>query len=140
MGRKILFITTTRSLQRRLDRPPPGRRPPRGRRHQLPAGTQPEHGVHSGTFDDDHRSVRAHPRRLRQRVPLPVDAPSVAAYLHEEAGYRTALLGKAHFEPAFDRKGRWFENRMAGEGSTGPFPGAKWAASRRRAMSSTVAL
>ena len=56
-------------------------------------------------------------------VALPVDAPSVAAYLHEQAGYRTALLGKAHFEPAFDPKGRWFENRMAGEGSTGPFRG-----------------
>jgi len=56
-------------------------------------------------------------------VALPVDAPSVAAYLHERAGYRTALLGKAHFEPAFDPKGRWFENRMAGESSTGPFRG-----------------
>ena len=56
-------------------------------------------------------------------VALPVDAPSVAAYLHERGGYRTALLGKAHFEPAFDPKGRWTENRMAGEGSTGPFRG-----------------
>ena len=35
-------------------------------------------------------------------VPLPDDAPSVAAYLHDDAGYRTALLGKAHFEPGFD--------------------------------------
>lgn len=56
-------------------------------------------------------------------VPLPVDAPSVAAVLHEKAGYRTALLGKAHFEPAFDPQQRWFENRMAREGSTGPFRG-----------------
>jgi len=56
-------------------------------------------------------------------VPLPADAPSVAAYLHETAGYRTALLGKAHFEPAFDPKGKWFENRMARERSTGPFRG-----------------
>ena len=32
-------------------------------------------------------------------IPLPVDAPSVAQYLHDAAGYRTALLGKAHFEP-----------------------------------------
>jgi len=56
-------------------------------------------------------------------VPLPVDAPSVAAYLHMQAGYRTALLGKAHFEPAFDPKGKWFENRMARDGSTGPFRG-----------------
>ena len=56
-------------------------------------------------------------------VALPVDAPSVAAYLHAHAGYRTALLGKAHFEPAFDPKGKWFENRMARDGSTGPFRG-----------------
>ena len=56
-------------------------------------------------------------------VPLPPDARSIAAYLAERAGYRTALLGKAHFEPAFDRKLRWFENRMASEDSTGPFRG-----------------
>jgi arylsulfatase A-like enzyme len=56
-------------------------------------------------------------------VPLPVDAPSVAAYLHEKAGYRTALIGKAHFEPALDPDFRWFENRMAREGSTGPSRG-----------------
>jgi arylsulfatase A-like enzyme len=56
-------------------------------------------------------------------VPLPVDAPSIAAYLHHRAGYRTALIGKAHFEPAFDLRGRWFENRMAREGSTGPYRG-----------------
>jgi arylsulfatase A-like enzyme len=56
-------------------------------------------------------------------VPLPADAPSVAAHLRDKAGYRTALIGKAHFEPAFDLKGKWFENRMAAEGSTGPFRG-----------------
>jgi len=56
-------------------------------------------------------------------VPLPVEAPSIAAYLHAQAGYRTALIGKAHFEPAFDLRGRWFENRMAREGSTGPYRG-----------------
>jgi arylsulfatase A-like enzyme len=56
-------------------------------------------------------------------VPLPVDAPSVAAYLHERAGYRTALLGKAHFEPALDPTFRWHENAMAGQGDTGPWRG-----------------
>jgi arylsulfatase A-like enzyme len=56
-------------------------------------------------------------------VPLPIDAPSVAAYLHEKAGYRTALLGKAHFEPIFDPSSRWSENRMADEKSTGPHRG-----------------
>lgn len=55
-------------------------------------------------------------------VPLPVDAPSVAATLGD-AGYRTALLGKAHFEPAMDPKGRWTEGRLAREDSTGPYRG-----------------
>jgi len=56
-------------------------------------------------------------------VALPPDAPSVAAWLHAKAGYRTALIGKAHFEPALDMRGKWFENRMAREGSTGPYRG-----------------
>jgi arylsulfatase A-like enzyme len=55
-------------------------------------------------------------------VALPADAPSVAAVLGN-AGYRTALIGKAHFEPAMDMRGKWFENRMAGAGSTGPHRG-----------------
>ncbi len=55
-------------------------------------------------------------------VPLLADAASVAEYLHDH-GYRTALLGKAHFEPAFDLEGHWPENRMANEGSTGPHRG-----------------
>jgi arylsulfatase A-like enzyme len=55
-------------------------------------------------------------------VPLPADAPSIASYLHDN-GYRTALLGKAHFEPAMDMAGRWPENRFAREGSTGPHRG-----------------
>jgi arylsulfatase A-like enzyme len=55
-------------------------------------------------------------------VALPPDAPSVAAHLHAH-GYRTALIGKAHFEPAMDMRGRWRENRLAREGSTGPYRG-----------------
>lgn len=55
-------------------------------------------------------------------VPLPSDAPSIASYLHEH-GYRTGLFGKAHFEPAFDLEGRWPENRLARDGSTGPHRG-----------------
>ncbi len=46
-------------------------------------------------------------------VALPVDAPSVAAELHR-AGYRTALVGKAHFEPFIDPFGRFTENLLAG--------------------------
>ena len=48
-------------------------------------------------------------------VPLPVDAPSVAADLHR-AGYRTALIGKAHFEPFMDAFGRFTENLLARSG------------------------
>ena len=51
-------------------------------------------------------------------VPLPVDAPSVAATLHD-AGYRTALVGKAHFEPFLDPFGRFTENSL-GTATTPP--------------------
>src|SRR5262245_36363183 len=56
-------------------------------------------------------------------VPLPDDAPSVARHLHDKAGYRTALFGKAHFEPFLDLKRRFYENRMAMLGETGPHRG-----------------
>ena len=49
-------------------------------------------------------------------VPLPEDAPSVAALLHD-AGYRTALIGKAHFEPLMDPFGRFNENRLSALGT-----------------------
>jgi arylsulfatase A-like enzyme len=51
-------------------------------------------------------------------VPLPEEAPSVAAVLHD-AGYRTALIGKSHFEPVLDPFLRFPENAM---GLTGPVP------------------
>ena len=51
-------------------------------------------------------------------VPLPPEAPSVAAVLHD-AGYRTALIGKSHFEPVLDPFLRFPENAM---GLTGPVP------------------
>jgi arylsulfatase A-like enzyme len=56
-------------------------------------------------------------------VPLPEDAPSIAAHLKECASYETALLGKAHFQPALDPMGRWSEGRLAKEKSTGPYRG-----------------
>ena len=52
-------------------------------------------------------------------VPLPVDAPSVADVLHG-AGYRTSLIGKAHFEPYFDPFGRFTENALGATGTTPP--------------------
>jgi arylsulfatase A-like enzyme len=51
-------------------------------------------------------------------VPLPPEAPSVAAVLHD-AGYRTALIGKSHFEPFLDPFLRFPENAM---GLRGPVP------------------
>ena len=48
-------------------------------------------------------------------VPLPTDAPSVAADLLRH-GYRTALVGKAHFEPFMDPFGRFTENNVARSG------------------------
>ncbi len=48
-------------------------------------------------------------------VPLPVDAPSAAAVL-QRAGYRTALVGKPHFEPFIDPFARFTENRLARSG------------------------
>jgi arylsulfatase A-like enzyme len=44
-------------------------------------------------------------------VPLPADAPSIAADLRR-AGYSTALIGKAHFEPLLDPFLRFTENRL----------------------------
>ncbi len=56
-------------------------------------------------------------------IPLPTDAPSIAHYLQETAGYRTALLGKAHFEPGFDPHLRFEENARVARGDTGPWRG-----------------
>lgn len=55
-------------------------------------------------------------------IPLPEDAPSVAQTLND-AGYRTALIGKVHFEPIADRDGTWEQNRIARSGSSGPYRG-----------------
>ncbi len=52
-------------------------------------------------------------------VPLPIDAPSVASVLHG-AGYRTALVGKAHFEPFLDPFLRFEENALGRTGTTPP--------------------
>ena len=49
-------------------------------------------------------------------VPLPEAAPSFAEVLHG-AGYRTALVGKAHFEPYFDPFMRFPENALAATGT-----------------------
>ncbi|MDA8268236.1 MAG: sulfatase-like hydrolase/transferase [Actinomycetota bacterium] len=50
-------------------------------------------------------------------VPLPEDAPSVAEVLRR-AGYRTALVGKSHFEPYLDPFLRFPENALGRTGTT----------------------
>jgi arylsulfatase A-like enzyme len=50
-------------------------------------------------------------------VPLPVESPSVAAVLRD-AGYRTALIGKSHFEPLLDPFLRFEENQQGFAGAT----------------------
>ncbi|MCB1691247.1 MAG: sulfatase-like hydrolase/transferase [Pseudomonadales bacterium] len=55
-------------------------------------------------------------------VSLPEDTPTIAHWLGEH-GYRTALLGKAHFEPWLGDPAIFYENRMAGEDNRGPHRG-----------------
>ena len=50
-------------------------------------------------------------------VPLPADSPTVAGLLHD-AGWRTGLFGKAHFEPLLDPFLRFPANRMGLTGDT----------------------
>ncbi|MGQ0434586.1 MAG: sulfatase family protein [Microthrixaceae bacterium] len=56
-------------------------------------------------------------------VALPVDAPSVAEELHR-AGYKTALVGKPHFQPFLDPFGRFVENGLARAGT--PTANSPW--------------
>src|SRR5580704_2439348 len=60
-------------------------------------------------------------------VPLPKGAPSVARYLKEKAGYKTALIGKAHFEPGFDPTAKYEENRRQVQDDFGPWRGFDYA-------------
>jgi arylsulfatase A-like enzyme len=53
-------------------------------------------------------------------IPLPAEHPSLAHEL-KKAGYSTALIGKAHFEPHAAKD--FFENLAAGKNSFGPHRG-----------------
>ena len=118
MGRKILFITTDQQRYDTLG---------------CNGGTLARTPVVDALAADGVRYERAHPQSVvcmpsrstiltgqhpsthgvwMNGVPLPVDAPSVAALL-QRAGYRTALIGKAHFEPFLDPFGRFIENSFA---------------------------
>jgi arylsulfatase A-like enzyme len=129
MGRNILFITTD---QQRYDALGCNG----GTVARTPvvdalaaAGIRYERAVNQNTVCMPARSTMLTGQYVRTHgvvangVPLPVDAPSVAAHLAEAAGYRTALLGKAHFEPGFDPGFRFEENARARRGDTGPWRG-----------------
>ena len=61
---------------------------------------------------------------LRNGYSLPEDDPSIARYLNEEAGYRTALVGKAHWQPMTDHS--CWEASAAGCGDHGPYRGFEY--------------
>jgi len=129
MGRKILFITTD---QQRYDalgcngneiaRTPVVDRLAAGGINYRRAYNQNTVCMPARSTMLTGQYVRTH-GVVANGVPLPQDAPSVAAHLAERAGYRTALLGKAHFDPGFDLMRTYRENAMAHEGSTGPLRG-----------------
>ncbi|MDZ7677958.1 MAG: sulfatase-like hydrolase/transferase [Acidimicrobiales bacterium] len=123
MGRKVLFVTTD---QQRYDSlgcnggaiartPVVDRLAAEGIRYQR--------AVPQSVVCMPSRSTMLtgqHPRThgvWMNGVPLPVDAPSAAGVL-QRAGYRTALVGKAHFEPYIDPFGRFTENTLARQGLT----------------------
>jgi arylsulfatase A-like enzyme len=120
MGRKILFVTTD---QQRYDA------------IGCNGGTVARTPVIDGLAAQGYRYERAQPQSVvcmpsrstmltgqhvsthgvwMNGVALPVDAPSVAEVLHG-AGYRTALIGKPHFEPFLDPFLRFTENRLSRE-------------------------
>ena len=111
MGRKILFVTTDQQRYDALG---------------CNGGTVARTPVLDGLAAAGVRYTRAHPQNVvcmpsrstmvtgqhvathgvwMNGVPLPDDAPSIAEDLRR-AGYRTALVGKAHFEPFLDQIGR----------------------------------
>jgi arylsulfatase A-like enzyme len=128
MGRKILFITTDQQRYDTLG---------------CNGGTLSRTPVVDGLAAQGINYRRAHPQSVvcmpsrstmltgqhpsthgvwMNGVPLPETAPSVAEVLHD-AGYRTAIIGKPHFEPFLDPFGRFPENGFARQGMFGPHRG-----------------
>jgi arylsulfatase A-like enzyme len=128
MGRKILFITTDQQRYDTLG---------------CNGGTIARTPVIDGVAAAGVRYERAHPQSVvcmpsrstmltgqhvsthgvwMNGVPLPEDAPSVAEVL-QDAGYRTAIIGKPHFEPFLDPFARFPENGFARNGNFGPHRG-----------------
>ena len=128
MGRKILFITTDQQRYDTLG---------------CNGGTIARTPVVDALAAQGVRYERAHPQSVvcmpsrstmitgqhvsthgvwMNGVPLPETAPSVAEVL-QTAGYRTAIIGKPHFEPFLDPFARFPENGFAAKGTFGPHRG-----------------
>lgn len=129
MGRKILFITTD---QQRYDA--------LGCNGGKVARTPVVDGLgHSGLIyrRAHNQNVLCMPARstmisgqhvrshgvIINGIPLPEDTPNVVRLLKESGGYKTALIGKAHFEPSSAPGGPFFENYAASRGLHGPHRG-----------------
>ena len=67
--------------------------------------------------------ARLHAAILSISAALPENTPDIARLLREQAGYKTALVGKAHFEPASAPGGAYVENYAASQNITGPHRG-----------------
>jgi arylsulfatase A-like enzyme len=125
MGRKILLVTTDQQRYDTLG---------------CNGGTLARTPVVDALAAEGVRFARAHPQSVvcmpsrstiltgqhpsthgvwMNGVPLPIDAPSVAEVL-AQAGYRTALVGKAHFEPMLDPFLRFEENALSRTGTEPP--------------------
>lgn len=121
MGRKILFVTTDQQRYDALG---------------CNGGTVARTPVLDSLARDGVNFRRSHPQSVvcmpsrstmitgqhvathgvwMNGVPLPDSAPSIATTLHD-AGYKTALIGKAHFEPFLDPFLRFTENQLANSG------------------------
>ncbi len=128
MGRRILFVTTDQQRYDTLG---------------CNGGAVARTPVVDALAASGHRYERAHPQSVvcmpsrstmitgqhpsthgvwMNGVALPLDAPSVAEELRA-AGYRTALIGKPHFEPFLDPFARFPENRFARDGMAAPHRG-----------------
>ncbi|HTO42420.1 MAG TPA: sulfatase-like hydrolase/transferase [Rhizomicrobium sp.] len=133
MGRKILFITTD---QQRFDSLGCN-----GNRFcRTPhidalakAGINYKRAYNQNTVCMPARSTMLTGQYVRSHgvfangVPLPEDAPSFAQHLKDKAGYKTALIGKAHFEPAFDPRFKYRENARQRDNDFGPWRGFDYA-------------
>lgn len=128
MGRKILFITTDQQRYDTLG---------------CNGGTLARTPVIDAVAAAGVRYERAHPQSVvcmpsrstmitgqhpsthgvwMNGVALPETAPSVAEVL-QAAGYRTAIIGKPHFEPFLDPFAKFAENGFARNGTFGPHRG-----------------